>query len=505
MNQPPTTSEHSMSGLWWLVGGIVAGLVLGIFYGESMWRASGGPDRKLATIEMTLKQKNELLVAAQKANNADEVKRLETQVATLESEVVRLTKVRDEALLDVKAGKLRLADVVWKFTKFLGDLFLQVLKLLVIPLVVTSMICGITSIGDIRKIGKLGSRTIIYFMSTTTVAVFIGLMLVVIVQPGKATDDTFAFKDSKTASKENRDVVETLLAVVRGDEGDKGSGMFPENLVLAAAQMNVMAVIVFSLLFGGALTTLGERGKPAIAFFDAANEAIMKMVHLAMICAPVGIFGLVASNIARNGGGSQLGEELTRLGYYAAVVLGGLVLHVLFLQLLMWMMTGRNPWQFMGQMSRAILTAMSTSSSSATLPISMECVSKAGVSDRTSRFVLPLGATINMDGTALYEAVAVVFIAQSSGIELSIAQLVVVMLTATLAAIGAAGIPEAGLVTMVIVLTAVGLPVTGIGSILAIDWFLDRMRTSVNVFGDMTGSVILDKMVGSSDEPNAKV
>lgn len=492
MNQPPTTSEHSMSGLWWLVGGIVAGLVLGIFYGESMWRASGGPDRKLATIEMTLKQKNELLVAAQKANNADEVKRLETQVATLESEVVRLTKVRDEALLDVKAGKLRLADVVWKFTKFLGDLFLQVLKLLVIPLVVTSMICGITSIGDVRRAGRLGSQTLLYFVLSTLAAVAIGLLLVVTIQPGKATDDTFAFKDPKVEAKENRDVIDTLLAVVRGEETDKGSGMFPENLFLAMSQMNVMAVITFSLLFGASLTMLGDRGKPAIAFFDASNEAIMKMVHMAMMCAPIGIFGLVASNIARNGGGSQLSEELSRLALYAGAVLIGLVVHTLLLLIIMWLFTRRNPFAFTAQMARAILTAMSTSSSNATLPITMECVENAGVSKRTAGFVLPLGATINMNGTALYEAVAVVFIAQSSGIELSIGQLIVVMFTATLAAVGAAGIPEAGLVTMVIVLTAVGLPTTGIGTILAIDWFLDRMRTSVNIFGDAIGAAIVD-------------
>lgn len=510
-NQPGAKSNSHMTGLLLLIGGIVLGLLVGVFYGESMWRASGGPDRKLATLEETRKQKEALLTTAKEVEEAAaagdakvaataEVERLTTQIGTLSREVDRMTKIRDQAIVDIKDGKLVLASVVGKFIRFVGDLFLQVLKLLVIPLVITSMICGITSIGDIRKIGKLGTRTIVYFMSTTTVAVFIGLMLVVIVQPGKATDDTFAFKDTKTAAKEKSDIVDTLLAVVRGDEGDKGSGMFPENLVLAAAQMNVMAVIVFSLLFGGALTTLGERGKPAIAFFDAANEAIMQMVHLTMLFAPIGIFGLVASNIAKNGGGAELGEELTRLGYYAACVLGGLLIHVTFLLTLLWLFTGRKPWQFVLSMSRAILTAMSTSSSSATLPVSMECIEGAGVSNRTARFVLPLGATINMDGTALYEAVAVVFIAQSSGIDLSIAQLVVVMLTATLAAIGAAGIPEAGLVTMVIVLTAVGLPTSGIGTILAIDWFLDRMRTSVNIFGDSVGAAIIDRTETPSAE-----
>ena len=226
---------------------------------------------------------------------------------------------------------------------------------------------------------------------------------------------------------------------------------------------------------------------------SAANEAIMKMVHLVMLIAPVGIFGLLAANIAKRGGGSEFQVELARLAWYAATVLTGLVIQTALLMLIYWLLTRKNPFTFTANMLKALVTAASTSSSSATLPVTMECVEVNNkISNRVAGFVVPLGATVNMNGTALYEAVAAVFIAQTLGIELSFPQLLVVMLTATLAAIGAAGIPEAGLVTMTIVLTAVGLPVEGIGTILAIDWFLDRARTTVNIYGDAIGAGILD-------------
>jgi Na+/H+-dicarboxylate symporter len=346
----------------------------------------------------------------------------------------------------------------------------------------------------VRRLGRLGGWTLGYYFSTCAAAVLIGILLVLVIRPGAAADDTYSYTPPKVQEKEDAAVLDTLLDVFRGKE--EGGGMFPKNLFQAATNTNVLGLLMFALLFGGALTMLGEKGKVAIDFFHAANEAVMKLVHLVMFVAPIGIYGLVATKIAENGGGPAFGEELGRLARYAMTVLVGLGIHSVLLAALLPLLARRNPFVYTYNMLRSLLTAMSTASSSATLPVTFECVEENNrVSNRSAGFVLPLGATINMDGTALYEAVAVIFIAQSIGLELSMAQLVVIFLTATLAAIGAAGIPEAGLVTMVIVLTAAGVPTTGIGTILAIDWFLDRMRTTVNVYGDSVGAAVVDRNV----------
>jgi Na+/H+-dicarboxylate symporter len=269
--------------------------------------------------------------------------------------------------------------------------------------------------------------------------------------------------------------------------------MIPANLVLAAAETNVLAMILFSIVFAVAVTSLGERGRPVAVFFDAANDAVLKIVHWIILLAPVGIFGLVAGRIISSGGGVAFAAELSRLGWFVATVLLGLGLHLIVLSAIVALLGGRNPLRYLDATARALLTALSTSSSSATLPVTMECVSEEGVSRRSAGFVLPLGATINMDGTALYEATAAIFIAQSAGIPLGGVELVIIFLTATLAAVGAPGIPEAGLITLLIVLAAVNLPAAGIGTLLAIDWFLDRCRTSVNVYGDAVGAAVIDR------------
>ena len=463
-------ASAGLAGIAAILVAIMLGVLLGVFYGEPMWIASGGPDREVDRLNEIKHQKLtaiELLADEASAEGAlpQEV-RLRGQIQQIEERIAQVS------------GKDRTvgawAGIAWELTKFIGDLFLQVLKLLVLPLVVTSMICGITSLGDIRKVGKVGVWTIVYYMLTGAIAVLIGIVLVQVIQPGYETDDAFAYKSERVADKEENTVLGTLLDVFRGNERRPGSGMFPSNVVQAAVHTNVLALIVFSLLFGAALTTLGTQGQIVIDFFRVSNEAVMKMVNLAMLFAPIGIFGLVAINIAKNGGGAEFGAELQRLGWYAR----------------------RNPFTYTFGILRALLTAMTTASSSATLPVTMRAVERNNkVSNRSASFVLPLGATVNMDGTALYEAVAVIFIAQSMGIEMTTAQLFVIFLTATLAAIGAAGIPEAGLVTMVIVLTAVNLPMEGIGTILAIDWFLDRMRTTVNVYGDAVGAAVIDRQV----------
>ncbi len=496
----------SIAGLIAILVGIILGCLIGVVFGRSMWVASGGLERAVVRLQATREQKLEFAAEAKKqaeSPGADK-KRLLARAATLEGHVVEIDERIEEYSISLERHQQAIDEnatyalqnegalVAWELIDFCGDIFLQLLKMLVIPLVVTSMICGMTTLGDVRKIGKVGRVTLAYYMITAGIAVATGIALVLIIQPGNGADDTFAYVTEKVTSKENTTVLQTLLNVFRG-RGDSGSGMFPSNLAASAVQMNVLALISFAIVFGALLTTLGEKGKVVVDFFHACNEIVMKMVHLVMYLAPVGIFGLVAANIAKNGGGEAFLEEIYRIGWYVATVIAGLSIHVCVLGAIMWFLGRRNPFTYTFNLLRALLTAVSTASSSATLPVTMECVEENnGISNRTSSFVLPLGATVNMDGTALYEAVAVIFIAQTLGMELSLAELCVIFLTATLAAIGAAGIPEAGLVTMVIVLTAVGLPISGIGTILAIDWFLDRLRTTVNVYGDALGAGIVE-------------
>ncbi|MFH1699514.1 MAG: cation:dicarboxylase symporter family transporter [Candidatus Zixiibacteriota bacterium] len=365
--------------------------------------------------------------------------------------------------------------------KFLGDMFLAALKMVVIPLLFFSMVVGISNLGDIRKLGRTGVKTLLYFLATSAIAVVIGLILVNLIQPGSgftlpgvAAPETIGHQDSYSFFRWLTDQI-------------------PSNILKAAAETKVLPVIVFALIFGGVLTTIGSKGRTVISFCDAVNDVFMKIVHLIMWFAPIGIFGLVAGQLAAEGGLSQIGSVVTSLGKYSAVVVIGLLIHgVIILPLILKFIAGKSPVQYFIGMSQALMTAFTTASSSATLPVTMDCVEeKNDVDKRASSFVLPLGATINMDGTALYEAVAALFIAQAYGISLGIFGQITICLTAVLASIGAAGIPQAGLVTMVLVLQAVGLPLEGIGLILSIDWLLDRFRTTVNVWGDSIGAAVI--------------
>lgn len=276
--------------------------------------------------------------------------------------------------------------------------------------------------------------------------------------------------------------------------------LFTNNLLGSMVEVNLLPLIVFSIVFAAMLTTLGEKATTISSLVVSVNEALMSFILLLMKLAPVGIFCLVAARFSKAQLDGQFLALLQTQAWYMTSVLCGLAIHAcVTLPVLLYVFTRRSPWQFAGQMSQAILTAFSTASSTATLPISMECAEvRAGVSRRSTEFVLPLGATINMDGTALYEAAAAIFIAQAYALvdpayTLTFDKQIVIAITATLAAIGAAGIPEAGLVTMLIVLNAVGLPLELIGLILPIDWLLDRFRTSVNAFGDAVGSAIVDR------------
>ena len=488
IEKQPARSGHTL-GLVSILAGVLLAIGVGVVWGRTMWMASGGPDRTIEELNKTVGQKEQFARQAEAAGNQKEADRLRGQIPLVRNEIERNEEFRRQA----EQAELGFARNAFEVIRFCGDVFLRMLLMIVVPLVVTSMICGITSLGDMSRMGKVGLWTLTYYLITGAAAVVLGIALVEIIQPGVGMDDTFAYVDESLLGRQESSVVGTVLEVIRGRPDDPASGLIPENILAAASETNILAVILFSLLFGGALTTLGEKGKPAVNFFRAMNEAIMKVVRLILFFAPVGIFGLITTRIVLSGGGQALAVEGERLGWFVLTVTLGLAIHAVVLCLLLLVLGRRNPLRYFYTMSRALLTALSTSSSSATLPVTMECAEEAGVSQRATGFVLPLGATINMDGTALYEATAAIFIAQSAGIPLSGAALVVVFLTATLAAIGAPGIPEAGLVTLLIVLAAVGLPAAGIGTILAIDWFLDRQRTAVNVFGDAVGAAVIDR------------
>ncbi|MGI9629218.1 MAG: dicarboxylate/amino acid:cation symporter, partial [Longimicrobiales bacterium] len=293
---------------------------------------------------------------------------------------------------------------------------------------------------------------------------------------------------------EGQTISEALRVVVLGDE--EKQGLIPSNVFAAMARMEILPLIVFSIFVGAALSVLGPRVRTTIEVLSTLNDAVMRLVGWVMVIAPLGIFGLVAPRIGQAGGFVGFVPELMALGKYFAAVIIGLGIHgFVILPLILRLVGKRRPLAYAKGMGAALLNALSTSSSSATLPLTIQGVEQRNqVSNRTAGFVLPLGATINMDGTALYEAVAAMFIAQVYGISLSPAMQALIFLTATLAAIGAAGIPEAGLVTMVIVLRAVGLPIEGIALILAVDWLLDRFRTTVNVWGDSVGAGVIETL-----------
>jgi len=369
-----------------------------------------------------------------------------------------------------------MSSVAW-----LGELFLTTLKMLIVPLVAASIITGVTGLGDVRKLGRMGGFSVGYYACTTLIAVSIGLLMANLWQPGAGVD-LGAGSAAPTPAIGDVGVTDLVLSLVH------------PNIIDAAANMKLLPIIVFCILLAAALTTLGDKGKPVVAFFEGLNEAMMAIVGWIMIFAPIGVFALIASKLGASGGGEAFFAQLAGLAKYALAVISGLLTHAAVLCVLLMLLARRSVAEYLKHMGTALMTAFSTASSSATLPLTLDGVKAAGVDEKARRFVLPLGATINMDGTALYEAVAVLFIAQAYGIDLGFGQQMLVLVTATMAAIGAAGIPEAGLVTMVIVLEAVGLPLEGIGLILAIDWFLDRCRTTINVFGDSVGAAIVGKM-----------
>ncbi|GMT43039.1 MAG: ethanolamine utilization protein EutD [bacterium] len=366
---------------------------------------------------------------------------------------------------------------------WIGELFLNLLKMVIVPLIVSAVISGVVTMGSKGNFERIGGLTILYYMCTTGIAVFIGLVMVNIIRPGEGLNITAGEQlAANIAAKQDTGFSDIILSMVS------------PNLVKSAVENQLLPIILFSIVFAIALNMLGERGRPVAAFFESVNEAMMKIVTWIMYLAPIGIFALIAGRLGQAGGGAAFFNEIKAVGWHVVTVLSGLAIHFLALFAILYFVTGRG-WSYFTGMLRALLTAFGTASSSATLPLTMECARENRIDERASRFVLPLGSTVNMDGTALYEAAAVMFIAQSYGLEMGFSLQVIIFITATLAAIGAAGIPEAGLVTMVIVLQAVGLPLEGIALLLSVDWFLDRFRTSINVWGDSVGAAVIHKFL----------
>ncbi len=385
-------------------------------------------------------------------------------------------------------------DFISDWIKPFGTIFINSLKLIAIPLILASLIKGISDLKDITKLSKMGGATIAIYMITTLIAVSIGLIVVNVIKPGGSISDETRIElinayesdaDQKRAVAEdtkNSGPLQALIDVV------------PSNIVSAASDnKNMLQVIFFSILFGIAMILIPEKkSRPIKDFFDSFNDVILKIIDLIMLFAPYGVFALLATLIVEAPKWDLLKSLLL---YSLTLILGLAVLIVLYL-IIVKLFTGKSPNFFLKGILPAQLVAFSTSSSAATLPVTMDRVhNHLGVKEEVSSFVLPIGATINMDGTALYQAIAAVFIAQTFGLDLSLGAQLGIILTATLASIGAAAVPSAGIIVLVIVLSQAGIPEAGLALIFAVDRPLDMCRTVVNISGDATVSMLVNKLI----------
>jgi Na+/H+-dicarboxylate symporter len=373
--------------------------------------------------------------------------------------------------------------------KPVGDIFLRLIQMIVVPLVFSSLFVGTASLGDIRKLGRIGAKTIGYYLSTTAIAITIGLLLGNIFTPGSNIDETTKerlMSSQKTAVAEKIDI-----AANKPDIFDTIVHIVPVNPIKSLVEANMLQIIFLAILLGIAVTMVpGNKGKPLINFFESLSEAMMKTVHIVMKIAPLGVFALIAVVVGRFGA-----DILLSLLKYSIIVIVGLGLHVFLTYFTaIRLFSDVNPIEFMKGIRPAQLIAFSTSSSNATLPVTIECCEEnLGISEKISSFVLPLGATINMDGTALYQGVAAIFIAQVYGIGLGFIDQLTIVLMATLASIGAAGVPGVGIITLAMVLETIGVPIEGIALILGVDRLLDMCRTVVNITGDCSCALIIGK------------
>ena len=391
------------------------------------------------------------------------------------------------------------ADFIEDWIKPFGTIFINALKLIAVPLILASLIKGVSDLKDISQLSKMGFRTIGTYILTTIIAVSIGLVMVNLVKPGSTiTEETRAElvesyggdAELKRQDAEKQKEAGPLQALV---------DIVPSNIVGAAgSNANMLQVIFFAIFFGiGLILIPEEQAEPVKKFFDGFNEVILKMIDIIMLTAPFGVFALLAALVVE----APSADLFAALGMYALCVIGGLLIMIGIYTLLVWVFTKKSPSFFINGISPAQLLAFSTSSSAATLPVTMERVEEhLGVEKEVSSFVLPIGATINMDGTSLYQAVAAVFIAQAFGMDLDFGTQLGIIATATLASIGSAAVPGAGMVMLVIVLAQAGIPEAGLALIFAIDRPLDMCRTTVNVTGDASVSMLVAKSVGKLRE-----
>lgn len=413
------------------------------------------------------------------------------RLSSEDDEGQRTVFVRQEVLPPQRYSSFGLAII--SFFSLIGQIFLRLLKMLVVPLVIVSLSAGVASLGDPRKLGKMGAITLGYFFITTSIAVIIGFAVAIIIQPGNF------MPEAERARLAGPDAMSISAAEMPG-LADRLLQMVPENPLRALAEGDMLQVIFFAVMLGAALCLLAsEKANPMIRLLEAATDAMVRMVHMVMLVAPIGVAAMMASVTAKSGL-----MVMYTLFWYGLVVLVGLFLHVVLCYLpAVRFLAGVKIRRFLRAARPTQLLTFGTSSSSAALPVTMECAEKGlGISKHTSSFVIPVGSTVNMDGTALYQGVATVFIAQLFGLDLGINELIQVVAMATLASVGAAGVPGAGMVTLTMVLTSLGLPVEGVAIIMGVDRILDMFRSAVNVTGDLSCTAVVARFQG--EKPGAE-
>ena len=388
-----------------------------------------------------------------------------------------------------------------------GTIFIRLLKFIAIPLVLTSLITGIASLSDLKKLSRIGGKTISIYIVTTTISVSIGLITVNLLQPGKQVPYEMQSKLQETYKSDASNRADTAQEVKERGPLQLFVDMVPSNFFEAASNnRNMLQIVFISMLIGIGLVQIPKKkSKPVLDIFEGLNDVIIKLVDIIMLIAPLGVFSLIAQTINKVAGDDpdQVAELLGALGFYMIAVVVGLIIHLLVTYITILKVYVKMPLKtFFTGIGPAQLLAFSTSSSGATLPVTMErCEDELGVSEEVSSFVLPLGATINMDGTALYQAVAAVFISQAIGLDLSLLDQLTIVLTTVLASIGTAAVPGAGIIMLVIILEAIGVPSTGIALILGVDRILDMLRTVINVTGDATIAVTIASSEGQLGPP----
>lgn len=354
-----------------------------------------------------------------------------------------------------------------------GTAFLGLIKMIIVPLVLSSLVVGAASVGDIRKVGRMGGKTLALYLGTTAIAIALGLTLGTLLKPGVGISMSVTQAATAAGSPKVADVI---------------LGLIPANPMEAILKGDMLKIIVFALFLGIGSVAVGERAKPLVNFFDAMAEIMYKIVHWIMLLAPIGVFALIVPVVAKNGP-----AVLMPLAKVISAVYFGCILQVVLVYFPLMKIAKISPLEFLRKVLPAQLVAFSTCSSGGTLPVSMTCADDLGVDRRVSSFVLPLGATINMDGTALYQGVCALFIAQVYGIDLTSTQYMMIILSGTLASIGTAGVPGAGLIMLTLVLQTVGLPLDGLALVAGIDRILDMPRTTVNITGDIAVSAVVSK------------